>query len=90
MTHAVNDGDTLLVGAALTVRCLHTPCHTTGHMCYVLSGGGGGGGSGGGGGGGGGGGPAAAFTGDMLFVGGCGRIFEGDPNPNPSPNRLTT
>ena len=77
MTHAVNDGDTLLVGAALTVRCLHTPCHTTGHMCYVLSGGGGGG-------------PAAAFTGDMLFVGGCGRILAGDPNPEPNPNYLTT
>ena len=79
MTHAVNDGDTLQVGDALTVRCLHTPCHTTGHMCYVLSGSGGGGG-----------GPAAAFTGDMLFVGGCGRILAGDPNPEPNPNYLTT
>ena len=83
MTHAVNDGDTLQVGAELTVRCLHTPCHTTGHMCYVVSGSGSGSGGGGGG-------PAAAFTGDMLFVGGCGRIFEGDSNPNPNPDYLTT
>ena len=64
MTKAVNDGDTLQVGSGLTVHCLHTPCHTTGHMCYVLSASGSA--------------PPAAFTGDMLFVGGCGRIFEGD------------
>ena len=28
MTKGVNDGDVLTVGSALTVRCLHTPCHT--------------------------------------------------------------
>ena len=63
MTKAVNDGDIFQIGG-LTVRCLHTPCHTAGHMCYILSGGDG---------------APCVFTGDILFVGGCGRMFEGGP-----------
>ena len=65
MTRGVNDGDVLTVGSALAVRCLHTPCHTAGHMCYICSADGG---------------PPAVFTGDILFVGGCGRMFEGGPD----------
>ena len=64
MTRQAKDGDIVEVGA-VKVRCLHTPCHTQGHMSYVASG------------------PtsehAAVFTGDILFVGGCGRFFEGTP-----------
>ncbi|KAG2455216.1 HAGHL protein, partial [Polypterus senegalus] len=48
----------------LNVRCLFTPCHTSGHMCYFVwedgctdA--------------------PAVFTGDTLFVAGCGRFFEG-------------
>ncbi|KAJ7386289.1 hypothetical protein OS493_010695 [Desmophyllum pertusum] len=46
----------------LDVQCLFTPCHTSGHICYVVSGQ-----------------PSAVFTGDTLFVAGCGKFFEGRP-----------
>lgn len=58
----VNQGDSFNIGE-LKVDCLATPCHTTGHICYNVSGD-----------------QAdspAVFTGDTLFVGGCGRFFEG-------------
>ena len=41
---------------------MFTPCHTTGHICYFFSGGGD---------------TPSVFTGDTLFLGGCGRFFEG-------------
>ncbi|KFQ39924.1 Hydroxyacylglutathione hydrolase-like, partial [Mesitornis unicolor] len=49
---------------AIRVRCLFTPCHTTGHMCYFMWEDGS---------------PdaPALFSGDTLFVGGCGKFFEG-------------
>lgn len=48
----------------LNVQCLFTPCHTSGHICYFVTA------------------PeegneCAVFTGDTLFLGGCGRFFEG-------------
>lgn len=52
-----------LPGTSLHVRALHTPCHTTGHACYVINVAAG---------------RSAVFTGDTLFVGGCGKFFEGD------------
>ena len=64
MTKAVNDGDKLQIGSGLTVTCIHTPCHTAGHMAFLVAAAAG---------------PAAVFTGDVLFVGGCGRFFEGGP-----------
>lgn len=67
----------------LEITCLSTPCHTSGHVCYVVTGneeetnfnfifffvlfvkftldGK----------------EQAVFTGDTLFIGGCGRFFEG-------------
>ncbi|EPY31863.1 hydroxyacylglutathione hydrolase [Strigomonas culicis] len=74
-TQAVKEGDTLFVGN-LRVRVLDIPCHTRGHVAYVVqhkdhdaTG------------------PAAAtaaeddavavFTGDTLFLGGLGAFFEG-------------
>ncbi|RKP05871.1 beta-lactamase-like protein [Thamnocephalis sphaerospora] len=65
-THSVQDGDTFTVGE-LQVCVLATPCHTSGHICYYVTD------------------PNASeeqekravFTGDTLFVGGCGRFFEG-------------
>uniref|UniRef100_W5MCR8 Hydroxyacylglutathione hydrolase like n=1 Tax=Lepisosteus oculatus TaxID=7918 RepID=W5MCR8_LEPOC len=49
---------------SINVRCLFTPCHTSGHMCYFVweddcadA--------------------PAVFTGDTLFVAGCGKFFEG-------------
>lgn len=47
----------------LNVRVLHIPGHTTGAIAYVVTHDG----------------KDVVFTGDTLFVGGCGRIFEGDP-----------
>ncbi len=48
---------------ALRVRVLHIPGHTTGAIAYVVEGDG----------------APAVFTGDTLFVAGCGRLFEGTP-----------
>ncbi|XP_066498317.1 hydroxyacylglutathione hydrolase-like protein [Hoplias malabaricus] len=63
LTHKVTHGQELKFNT-INARCLFTPCHTSGHMCYFLweddcndS--------------------PAVFTGDTLFVGGCGRFFEG-------------
>lgn len=80
-TMSVSHGDTVTVGA-LTVSCIHTPCHTKGHICYwvrpaaavahnsseadsAASGVSAEDAAG------------AVFSGDTLFVGGCGRLFEG-------------
>jgi len=70
----VSNGDTVEVGA-LQFKCILTPCHTKGSMCYLLSSktlnadeikdtdsknd------------------SQILFTGDTLFTGGCGRFFEG-------------
>uniref|UniRef100_A0A671MPK7 Hydroxyacylglutathione hydrolase n=1 Tax=Sinocyclocheilus anshuiensis TaxID=1608454 RepID=A0A671MPK7_9TELE len=49
---------------SLNVKCLSTPCHTSGHICYFVTkenste-------------------PPAVFTGNTLFVAGCGKFFEG-------------
>lgn len=81
-TNPVNDGD-LIADAieGIKISCMHTPCHTKGHILYFcesIS-------------------PDTAeveitkdgpyqhiknikrciFTGDTLFLGGCGRFFEG-------------
>lgn len=50
---------------SLRVDCLFTPCHTSGHICYHVTGEEGG--------------PGAVFTGDTLMVAACGRFFEGTP-----------
>uniref|UniRef100_A0A8C3IAJ6 Hydroxyacylglutathione hydrolase like n=1 Tax=Chrysemys picta bellii TaxID=8478 RepID=A0A8C3IAJ6_CHRPI len=63
LTHKVTHNEELKFGD-INVRCLFTPCHTSGHMCYFMweenS-------------------PdaPALFSGDTLFIGGCGKFFEG-------------
>ncbi|XP_064376129.1 hydroxyacylglutathione hydrolase-like protein [Dromaius novaehollandiae] len=63
LTHKVAHGEELAFGA-IRVRCLLTPGHTSGHVCYFMwedeS-------------------PdaPALFSGDTLLVGGCGRLCEG-------------
>ncbi|XP_036138418.1 hydroxyacylglutathione hydrolase, mitochondrial isoform X2 [Monomorium pharaonis] len=54
--------DTFNIGN-LSVKCLATPCHTRGHICYYVMAGEGH--------------PPSVFTGDTLFAGGCGKFFEG-------------
>jgi hydroxyacylglutathione hydrolase len=63
VTNIVKDDDTFNVGD-LVVKCIHTPCHTSAHICYYvqksnsnLDG--------------------LVFTGDTLFQAGCGKFFEG-------------
>lgn len=71
MTLALKDREEYTLGS-LTVRALHTPCHTRGHVLFFVTSPAAGAGEEGDG--------AAplVFSGDTLFVGGCGRFFEGD------------
>jgi len=50
-----------LTVGGMDIECLFTPCHTTGHICYYVTKNS----------------DKAVFTGDTLFLGGCGRFFEG-------------
>ncbi|XP_072388566.1 hydroxyacylglutathione hydrolase, mitochondrial isoform X1 [Diabrotica undecimpunctata] len=61
LTEEVKQGDKFQIGD-ITVECLFTPCHTSGHICYYLTAPGQ---------------DPAVFTGDTLFIAGCGRFFEG-------------
>ncbi len=63
LTHPLEDGATFELGS-FSVTARHVPGHTLGAVTYVVSDGDG---------------PAWAFTGDTLFVAGCGRLFEGTP-----------
>ncbi|XP_027222325.2 hydroxyacylglutathione hydrolase, mitochondrial isoform X3 [Penaeus vannamei] len=64
LTQKVSHGDKFTVGS-LNIECLFTPCHTQGHICYNVT-------------------VEDAsqkpvvFTGDTLFLGGCGKFFEGN------------
>ncbi|KIV99435.1 hydroxyacylglutathione hydrolase, variant, partial [Verruconis gallopava] len=57
------DGSTFKIGEGIKVKALHTPCHTQDSICYFFEDGD----------------QRAVFTGDTLFIGGCGRFFEGKP-----------
>jgi len=69
-TVRLGDDDVYTLGS-LSVRALYTPCHTKGHVLFLVT-------------------PQdetelqegktapVLFSGDTLFVGGCGRFFEGD------------
>ncbi|KAF2995660.1 Cytoplasmic glyoxalase II [Curvularia kusanoi] len=46
---------------SISVTALHTPCHTQDSVCFFFQDGS----------------DKAVFTGDTLFIGGCGRFFEG-------------
>ncbi|XP_078725469.1 putative thioesterase PNKD isoform X2 [Lampetra fluviatilis] len=61
----VADGEELRFGR-LCFRARFTPGHTVGHMVYVLDGQPFGA-------------PDCLFSGDLLFLAGCGRMFEGTP-----------
>ncbi|GAA0157981.1 hypothetical protein LIER_15124 [Lithospermum erythrorhizon] len=62
-TDKVENGDKLSLGADISILSLHTPCHTRGHISYYVSGTEGE--------------HPAVFTGDTMFIAGCGRFFEG-------------
>ncbi len=63
-TGFLEDGEAFTFGE-LSVRVLHIPGHTTGAVAYFVESKDGA--------------PAALFTGDTLFLAGCGRLFEGTP-----------
>ncbi len=64
VTKEVGEGDSISVGR-VSIRVLFTPCHTAGHVCYLATW------------------PAVAsqalFTGDTMFVAGCGNFNNGTP-----------
>ncbi|KAG5185157.1 beta-lactamase-like protein [Tribonema minus] len=62
-TAPVNHGDTVAF-TGMTIKCIHTPGHTVGHICYHVTERGQGD-------------EGCVFTGDVLFVGGAGKFFEG-------------
>uniref|UniRef100_A0A8B9KDG4 PNKD metallo-beta-lactamase domain containing n=1 Tax=Astyanax mexicanus TaxID=7994 RepID=A0A8B9KDG4_ASTMX len=65
LTHPLTDKDTIDVGTKLRFRAFYTPGHTVGHMIYLLDGRVFGG-------------PSSLFSGDLVFLSGCGRMFEGN------------
>uniref|UniRef100_A0A3N7FAV2 hydroxyacylglutathione hydrolase n=1 Tax=Populus trichocarpa TaxID=3694 RepID=A0A3N7FAV2_POPTR len=62
-TNKVENGDKVSLGADVNILALHTPCHTKGHISYYVTGKEGE--------------DPAVFTGDTLFIAGCGKFFEG-------------
>ncbi|TRY82800.1 hypothetical protein DNTS_025569 [Danionella cerebrum] len=65
LTHPLLDKDTIEFGSRLLFRAFYTPGHTVGHMIYLLDGRAIGG-------------PSSLFSGDLVFLSGCGRMFEGN------------
>ena len=63
-TKEVKEGDTFNISTSLSVKVMYTPCHTPGHVCYVVKAPDC---------------PACVFTGDTLFVSGCGNFNSGTP-----------
>ncbi|KAK4546383.1 hypothetical protein LTR36_002060 [Oleoguttula mirabilis] len=63
VTKTPSHGETFTIGESIKVKALHTPCHTQDSICYLFEDGE----------------DRAVFTGDTLFIGGCGRFFEGTP-----------
>ncbi|XP_004984490.1 hydroxyacylglutathione hydrolase cytoplasmic [Setaria italica] len=62
-TDQVENGTKLSLGNDIEILCLHTPCHTKGHISYYATSKEGE--------------DPVVFTGDTLFIAGCGRFFEG-------------
>ncbi|XP_006636373.2 probable hydrolase PNKD [Lepisosteus oculatus] len=64
LTNPLSDRDSIDVGR-MHFRAFFTPGHTVGHMIYLLDGKSIDG-------------PSSLFSGDLVFLSGCGRIFEGN------------
>lgn len=62
-TNKLEHKDRLTLGTNINILGLHTPCHTKGHISYYVTVGEEG--------------DPAVFTGDTLFIAGCGKFFEG-------------
>ncbi|XP_035031270.1 probable hydrolase PNKD [Hippoglossus stenolepis] len=64
LTHPLSHKDSVTVGR-MHFKALFTPGHTVGHMIYLLEGQAAGS-------------PPSLFSGDLVFLSGCGRMFEGN------------
>lgn len=64
-TRMIEDGEEVALGSEVRARIIHNPGHTSGAISYHVAAAEGGHG--------------AVFTGDTLFLAGCGRLFEGTP-----------
>ncbi|KAJ7168179.1 beta-lactamase-like protein [Mycena crocata] len=64
-THIVKDRDEFTIGKNIRIKCLATPCHTQDSICFHATDASDANH------------PGAVFTGDTLFIAGCGRFFEG-------------
>ncbi|KAF7547328.1 hypothetical protein G7Z17_g7805 [Cylindrodendrum hubeiense] len=60
VTKTPQHGETFKLGS-ITVKSVHTPCHTQDSICFFMQDGD----------------DKVVFTGDTLFIAGCGRFFEG-------------
>ncbi|KAL9060413.1 MAG: hypothetical protein Q9206_001033 [Seirophora lacunosa] len=63
VTRTPKHEETFQIGQKISVTALHTPCHTQDSICWLMVDGD----------------EKVVFTGDTLFIGGCGRFFEGTP-----------
>ncbi|KAJ3480322.1 hypothetical protein NLI96_g8432 [Meripilus lineatus] len=68
LTDLVKHNDAFCIAETIHVQCIATPCHTQDSICYHVT-------------------sasdpshPGGVFTGDTLFIAGCGRFFEGTPS----------
>ncbi|KAI9846988.1 MAG: Cytoplasmic glyoxalase II [Sclerophora amabilis] len=61
VTKTPQDGESVSIGQGIKGKALYTPCHTQDSICWFLEDGD----------------ERVVFTGDTLFIGGCGRFFEG-------------
>ncbi|KAH3667248.1 hypothetical protein OGAPHI_002897 [Ogataea philodendri] len=64
VTHTPKHGEVLKLGDNVQITAIHTPCHTQDSICYFAQDTKTG--------------EKAVFTGDTLFISGCGRFFEGN------------
>ncbi|CAG7919443.1 unnamed protein product [Penicillium olsonii] len=62
VTKTPANGETFKIGDRISVKALYTPCHTQDSICFYMQDGD----------------QRVVFTGDTLFIGGCGRFFEGN------------
>lgn len=62
LTHTVDEGGVIRIGEGMQFEALETPCHTRGSLVFRLKCWGS---------------FECLFTGDTLFLGGCGSLFEG-------------
>jgi len=66
VSKVLEEGATFRIGANVVAQALHTPCHTQDSICWFVTDEKTG--------------QKALFSGDTLFICGCGRFFEGDAN----------